>query len=145
MRTAFRVIALASALFALCPGACSAPEPSEDLLTPQEEQTRMRAYQSRSFEVADRTTAMRAVLSVLQDLGFIIERANEPLGLVSAARFDERSFGSLVAITVTVRAESESRMLVRANAIYDQRPIRDPEIYQQFFAALQRSLFLTEH
>jgi hypothetical protein len=30
---------------------------------------------------------MCGVISALQDLGFIIERANEPLGMVTATRF----------------------------------------------------------
>ena len=71
--------------------ACTAPEPGPDLLAPSEEQTKLRAFQTRTFELSDRLLALRGVMGVLQDLGFIIERANEPLGLVTAARFAEPS------------------------------------------------------
>ena len=77
-------------------------------------------------------------------LGFIIERANEPLGLVTAARFAEPNFYDVVGVTVTVRSEAEGRMMVRANAIYNNKPIEDPKVYQNFFATLERSLFVTK-
>ena len=127
---------------ALLLAACNAPQPGPDILSPTEEQTKLRSFQSRTLAVADRQVAMRAVMAVLQDLGFIIERANEPLGLVTAARFAEPNFNDLVAVTVTVRAVGEGQMLVRANAIHNNRPVVDPETYQRFFAALERSLFL---
>jgi hypothetical protein len=124
--------------------ACSAPQPSPDILAPTEEQTKLRSFQTRTFEVADRQLAMRAVMGVLQDLGFIIERANEPLGLVTAARFAEPDYLDVVGVTVTVRAQGETQMMIRANAIHNNRPVVDPETYQRFFAALERSLFLTK-
>jgi hypothetical protein len=123
--------------------ACTAPQPSPDLLAPSEAQTKLRSYQSRTFDVADRQVAIRAVMAVLQDLGFIIERANEPLGLVTGAKFAEPSFSDIVGVTVTVRQQGEGRMLVRANAIFNNRPVEDPAVYQNFFAALERSLFIT--
>jgi hypothetical protein len=85
---------------------------------------------------------MRGVIAALQDLGFIIERANESLGLVTAARFAEPNFYDVVGVTVTVRPESEGRMTIRANAIYNNKPIDDPKVYQNFFATLERSLFV---
>ncbi|HEX6813507.1 MAG TPA: hypothetical protein VF384_17945 [Planctomycetota bacterium] len=123
--------------------ACAAPKPSPDLLAPSEAQTKLRSYQSRTLEVGDRQVAMRAVMAVLQDLGFLIERANEPLGLVTGAKFAEPSFNDVVGVTVTVRQQGEGRMLVRANAVFNNRPVDDPAVYQNFFAALERSLFVT--
>ena len=35
-------------------------------------------------------------------------------------------------------------MMIRANAIYNNKPIEDPKVYQNFFAALERSLFITK-
>jgi hypothetical protein len=98
--------------------------------------------QTRSFEVSDRNQAMRGVIAALQDLGFIVERANEPLGLVTAARFAEPNYQDVVGITVTVHAEGSDKMEIRANAIYNNAPITDPKIYQNFFATLERSLFV---
>jgi hypothetical protein len=123
---------------------CAAPAPSQDLLALTEAQMKIRSIQTRTFDVKDRQLAMRGVIASLQDLGFIIERANEPLGLVTAARFAEPNFYDVVGVTVTVRQESAGRMTIRANAIYNNRPIEDPKVYQNFFASLERSLFITK-
>ena len=124
---------------------CAAPQPSPDLLAPTEAQMKIRSAQTRSFDLKDRQLAMRGVIAALQDLGFIIERANEPLGLVTAARFAEPNFYDVVGVTVTVRSEAEGRMMIRANAIYNNKPIEDPKVYQNFFATLERSLFVTKN
>ncbi len=123
---------------------CAAPRPGQDLLAPTEAQTKLRSFQSRTFDVTDRKVAMRGVIAALQDLGFIIERANEPLGLVTAARFAEPNNLSVVGVTVTVRPQADGRMMVRANAIYNYTPIDDPKVYQNFFATLDRSLFINK-
>ncbi len=130
-------------LVLLALGACaSPPKEPEALLAPTEAQMKMRAVQTRSFDVADRQQAMRAVIAALQDLGFIIERANEALGLVTAARFAEPDFYSVIGVTVTVRPEGEGKMAIRINAIFNNEPVTDPEAYQNFFATLERSLFI---
>lgn len=121
---------------------CTPPQPGPDLLAPTEAQMKLRSFQSRTFDVADRKVAMRAVIAALQDLGFIIERANEPLGLVTAARFAEPNNRAVVEVTVTVRPQTDGRILVRANAIFNYKPIDDPKVYQNFFATLDRSLFV---
>jgi hypothetical protein len=141
MRTISGIILIAGAL--LLQG-CSAPEPNQDLLALTEAQMKIRSVQTRTFDVKDRQLAMRGVIAALQDLGFIIERANEPLGLVTAARFAELNFYDIVGITITVRQENAGRMVIRANAIYNNKPIEDPKVYQNFFATLERSLFMTK-
>lgn len=122
--------------------ACSAPKPGPELLAPTEAQTRMRSYQSRTFDVDEPKQALSAVMAVLQDLGFLIERANEALGLVTGAKFAEPGYLDVVGVTVTVRQQGEGKMLVRINAIFNNRPVEDPAVYQNFFAALERALFL---
>lgn len=123
---------------------CVAPEPRQDLLVPTEAQMKLRSVQTRTFDVKDRQSAMRAVIAALQDLGFIIERANEPLGLVTAARFAEPNYYDVLGVTVTVRPEGDGRMTIRANAIYNNKPIEDLKPYQNFFATVERSLFITK-
>jgi hypothetical protein len=118
--------------------------PSQDLLAPTEAQMKLRSFQSRTFDVKDRQLAKRGVIAALQDLGFIIERANDPLGLVTAARFAEPNYHNVVGVTVTVRPQAEGRIMIRANAIYNNQPIEDPVVYQNFFATLERSLFITK-
>jgi hypothetical protein len=114
------------------------------LLAPTDAQMKMRSLQTRTFDLKDRNAAIRGVIASLQDLGFIIERANEGLGLVSAARFAEPNYYDVVTITVTVRQDTPEKMSIRANAIYNNKPIDDPKVYQNFFASLQRALFLAE-
>lgn len=123
---------------------CAAPEVTQDLLALTEAQMKIRSVQTRTFDVTDRNAAIRAVIASLQDLGFIIERAYEGLGLVTAARFAEPNYYDVVTITVTVRQETAEAMSVRANVIYNNKPIEDPKVYQNFFAVLQRSLFLPQ-
>lgn len=136
--------ALAAFFSLLLSYGCAGPQPTQDLLAPTEAQMKIRSVQTRTFEISDRQATMRGVIAALQDLGFIIERANEGLGLVTAARFAEPHYYDVLGVTVTVRPESEGRMMVRANAIYNNKPIEDPKVYQNFFATLERSLFITK-
>ena len=133
---------LAAVVIALGACATAPPVPPGPLLAPTEEQMKLRNMQTRNFDVTDRMVAMRGVISALQDLGFIIERANEPLGLVTGSRFAEPNFYDVVGITVTVRPVNEKQIAIRANAIFNNQPITDPEVYRNFFATLERSLFI---
>jgi hypothetical protein len=123
---------------------CVPPQPGPELLAPTEAQMKIRSAQTRTFDVKDRQVAMRSVIAALQDLGFIIERANDALGLVSAARFAEPNYYDVLGVTVTVRPQADGRVMIRANAIYNNKPIEDPKVYQNFFATLERSLFVTK-
>jgi hypothetical protein len=137
-----RLIAL-MILIALLSSACASPPPEpQELLAPTEEQMKIRNLQTRTFDIADRKVAMRGVIAALQDLGFIIERANEPLGLVTAARFAEPRYYDVVGVTVTVRPTSETQTTIRANAIFNNQPITDPAVYRNFFSTLERSFFI---
>ena len=109
--------------------------------TGDETQLQKRSYQSRTFETADKEKVLRAIISTLQDLGFIIDRADLTLGSVSGTKLD----GHQIKITVSVRPKGTDRMLVRANAQFNITPIEDPKHYQDFFASLEKSLFLTAH
>ena len=123
---------------------CAAPQAPQDLLVPTEAQMKVRSLQTRTFDLKDRHAAIRGVIASLQDLGFIIERTNEGLGLVTAARFAEPNYYDVVTVTVTVRQDSAEKLSIRANAIYNNKPIEDDKVYQNFFAALQRALFLSK-
>ncbi len=123
---------------------CALPQADQGLFAPTEAQMKIRSMQTRIFDVKDRQAAMRAVIAALQDLGFIIERANEALGLVTAARFAEPNYYDMLGVTVTVRPQPDDRVMIRANAIYNNKPIEDPKVYQNFFATLERSIFVTK-
>jgi len=135
-----------SLVIALCLllSGCETPETPKDLLAPTEAQLKLRTLQTRTFDVTDRNLAIRAVIASLQDLGFIIERANDSLGLVTAARFAEPNYYDVVSVTVTVRQHTPEKLTVRVNAIYNNKPIDDPKVYQNFFVALERSIFVAK-
>jgi hypothetical protein len=107
-----------------------------------ETQLQKRSYQSRLFDTADKEKVLRATISTLQDLGFIIDRADLMLGSVSGTKLD---LNQVVKITVSVRPKGNERMLVRANAQFNVTPVEDPKQYQNFFTSLEKSLFLTAH
>ena len=107
-----------------------------DVLGTRQSQVQMRNYQSRAFETEDRATVLRAVISTMQDLGFIIERADEKLGTISGTSFSNAS-----KLTVSVRTV-DGMTVVRANAQAGLKAITDPIPYQNFFNALGQSLFL---
>jgi hypothetical protein len=138
--TVGRLLILAWVLAAV---ACTAPKPPPDLLAPTEAQMKLRSVQTRSFDEVGRKQAIRGTIAALQDLGFIIERANEPLGLVTAARFAEPNYYDVLGVTVTVRLLEDGSVMIRANAIFNNKPIEDAKVYQNFFATLERSLFIT--
>jgi hypothetical protein len=48
-------------------------------------------------------------------------------------------------MTVTVRSKGNKQTLVRANATYNLKSVENPEPYQDFFAALEKAMFLTAH
>jgi hypothetical protein len=106
----------------------------------QHSQVQTRNYQSRSFETDDRGMVLRSVVSTMQDLGFIIGRADERLGTITGTSFSNGS-----KLTVSVRAMGQGRVVVRANAQAGLNEISDPVPYQNFFSALSQSLFLEAH
>jgi hypothetical protein len=105
-------------------------------------QLERRAFQSRIFDTNDKDKVLRATITTLQDLGFVIDRADIILGAVSATKVDPRY---RLRISVSVRPRGEKQMTVRANAQHNVQPVDDPKRYQEFFTSLERSLFLTAH
>ena len=100
----------------------------------------LRSIQTRSFETSDKAKTMRTIIATLQDLGFVVDKADLDLGSVSATKLS----GYALRMTVSVRpSETGKSMIVRANAQYNAMPVTDPKPYQDFFVSLQKSLFLT--
>lgn len=102
-------------------------------------QVELRSMQTRSFDTGDKNTVVRNVISTLQDLDFVIDQADAELGTVSATKLS----GYQIRMTVTARAKSASSVVVRASAQYNLKPIEDAVMYQDFFGALSKSLFLS--
>lgn len=109
------------------------------LLDSDTSQVQLRTMQSRVFDTADRITVLRTIIATLQDLDFVIDEADDVLGSVSATKLA----GYELRVTVTVRPRGEHQTLVRLNGQHGRRLLTDPEPYQQFFAALEKAMFLT--
>ena len=114
---------------------------SSQLLKADQSQVQTRNIQTRAFDTTDKNKTLRTVISTLQDLGFVVDKADEVLGTVSATKLD----GYQLRMTVTVRPRGQTQLLVRANAQYNLTAVEDPEIYQDFFTSLGKSMFLTAH
>lgn len=119
----------------------SETKPPENLLSLTDSQMKIRSYQSRSFDISDQGKALRGVIAALLDLGFIVERVNSQLGLVTAGKFADSGSTGFVELTVIVLPKGDKQTEVRVNALYNTKPIEDPKVYQNFFITVQRSFF----
>lgn len=111
------------------------------ILRADKSQVELRSFQTRAFATTDKQMTLRTVIATLQDLGFVVDEADEVLGSVSATKLD----GYRLRLQVIVRPRGETQLLVRASAQYNLRAIEDPQPYQDFFTALQQAMFLTAH
>lgn len=128
-----------AALIAVVPlvAACQM-DSRQQVLATTNSQAAQRAISTRYFDTEDRARVFQGVLSALQDLGFVVDRADPVLGTVSATRFG----GGLVRFTVTVRPGGANRTIVRASGQLNQTELSDPAPFQRFYEALSQALFL---
>lgn len=113
----------------------------DQVLKVDKSQVALRAVSTRAFDTTDRNATIRSVIATLQDLGFVVDKADEQLGTVSATKLA----GYVMRMTVTVRPRGTAQMVVRASAQYNMRAVSDAVPYQEFFAALEKAMFLTAH
>ncbi len=111
------------------------------LLDSDESQLQLRSVQSRAFDTSDKEKTLRTVIATLQDLGFLVDKADATLGMVTATKLDRYE----LRMTITVRPRGEKQLVIRASAQYEQTTVNDPRPYQQFFAALEKAMFLAAH
>ncbi|MBF0096456.1 MAG: hypothetical protein HQM04_04500 [Magnetococcales bacterium] len=115
------------------------PTTQQRLMDSDQSQVGLRQIQGRIFETSDQQKTLRTVIATLQDLEFVIDKADTNLGVVSATKLK----GYALKMTVTVNTHGDKQMKVRANAQYNVAPVTDPEPYQNFFVALEKAMFLT--
>jgi len=114
---------------------------TKQVLATKGSQVKLRSIQTRAFDTTDKNKMLRTVIATLQDLGFIVDKADDVLGAVSGTKLDRYT----LRMTVSVRPRGETQLLVRANAQYNITAVENPEPYQQFFDALSKAIFLTAH
>jgi hypothetical protein len=113
----------------------------DQLLKADASAVQLRSIQTRAFDMTDREQTIRTVIATLQDLGFVVDKADAELGSVSGTKLTCYQ----LRMTVNVRPRSQSETLVRANVQYKLTAVEDPQPCQQFFDALQQAMFLTSH
>jgi cytidylate kinase len=127
-----------------------------------------RSFQTREFDTPDTRVVMKAMINVLQDMGFQIQNADAQLGLLTAtkwaniehskkeikrARKDESVLSKSLVLETTanisefgtqsrVRANFQERILNAEGATLAVNQIEDPQFYQTFFAQVDRGVFL---
>ena len=130
------IIVVFSLLLAAMQYGCATTQ--EHLLDSDASQLQLRSIQTRAFDTTDKEKTLRTIIATLQDLGFLIDKADATLGSVTATKLNNYA----LRMTITVRPRGTTQLLIRANAQYEITPVNDPLPYQQFFAALEKSMFL---
>lgn len=139
-----KLLALSSLL--LITGCATTPVQTE------ESQLQIRAAQTRHYDTLDYNHTMGAVIATLLDLGFTIEHADTDIGTVTGARI----WGESMRMTVSVLQNDNERITVRAAArdivafnqygVAARRQLRvTAQTYQDFFSALDKSMFLASN
>jgi len=127
--------------------------------------------QTRIFETNDEKMLLTASAAVLQDSGYTIEESEVSCGLIVSTRDrDVTETGQLLCFfclgtpyeqkqkifaSLVTRPLNDKRIAVRVTfnhkvwnnqgILVKNERINDPEIYQEFFAKLSKSVFLTAH
>jgi len=136
--TTFQVVAV---LFAACLlASCQAPPLREIVFEDQMTQLQTRSIQSRTFDMTDQIKAMRAVITTLQDLDFVINQADSRLGVITATKLQTYH----LYITVKVDELKSGRTRVRVQLRAGINPLVEA-VYQEFFKSLEKNFFLTAH
>ncbi len=119
-------------------GACA---PQNAMITDGGSQVQIRQIQTREYDTLDKRDTLRSIISTLQDLGFVIDKADNELATISATKLQNYQ----IRMTITVRERDGERLAVRASARFNEQPIEDALAYQDFFAVLDKAMFLTLH
>lgn len=110
----------------------------DQILAVDRSQVQLRSVSTRAFDTGDQNFTVRNVIATLQDLNFVIDKADEALGTVSATKLDRY----VMRMTVTVRPRGTRQVSVRASAQYNMDAVSDAAPYQQFFSSLEKAMFL---
>jgi len=137
---------------------------------PEKTQLQIREFQTRTFDVDNELTVMKAVASVLLDEGFIIKDAETDLGIISATKeldiesgsekfFSILFFGanarwaknSIIESTVNVSSfgkQVKVRVIFQVKSMNNKgevmvvQQVDDEQYYQDFFAKVDKGIFI---
>jgi hypothetical protein len=154
----------------VCLAACAvgclstgAPEPPPTALE-------LRGFQTREYDTTNTRLVMKAMLNVLQDMGFIVNTADTNLGLLTAGKWTdvahskkevrravkkEQAISKTVVLECTanvsefgkqsrVRVNFQQRVLDASGATMEARPLTDAAFYQSFFSQVDKGIFLQQ-
>ena len=130
------VMPLLILMVVLAVAACAGKQ--KNILEANESQVKLRSMQSRVFDITDQNLLLRVIIATFQDLGFVIDDAEETLGTVSGTKLS----GYALRMTVSIRPRGTSQMIVRSSLQFNLQTVEDPEPYQYFFSTLSKALFL---
>lgn len=158
-------------ILALFVGILSLSACVQQAVKPQKTSLEIQAYQAKVFE-ADKKTTFNSVMSVLQDLGYIIGSASLDTGFITAVSPNKqidspiaqfaRLIGSMnmegrTAVTVSIEEISPKKTRVRLNLVdsqtragqygqkaTDDTPIDDPKVYESAFDKIGEAIFIRQ-
>ena len=152
-----------------------APKIPKEALMLKPESMQNRQMQTRRFATTDESKILNVSTALLQDMGFTLEEANAPLGVLVASKMRDATDAGNVTLAVVatlltrrpVAYDKEQKM--RASVVTKLLPngkemsvrvtfqrivfntegqvttaeaIIEPEVYQEFFSKLSKSVFL---
>lgn len=131
----------------------------------------LQSIQAKSFD-ADKTTTFRSVLSVLQDLGYVVGSASMETGFITAESPTQQDtsggavfaavFGGVrtegkTAVTASIEefgkdtrvrlnfVDKRARSGQRGQRASDETPIIDPKVYNNAFEKISESIFIRKN
>jgi hypothetical protein len=110
-------------------------------VTASASQLQTRQYQTKEYNGLDKKNAIKALISTLQDVEFVLDRVDPNSGTVTATKYSS----GVSKVTATVREKGQDSVSIRINASYQGRPITEPLHYQNLFNLLDKSIFLMKN
>jgi len=83
----------------------------------------LRSFQSRVFDTTDKLKTLKTVIATMQDLGFVISKADSEVGVITGSKYANQHSALL---TVTVRGKNDKQLMVRAGQPVEQHALRHP-------------------
>lgn len=134
--------------------------PQQVLAKKKTTQQQAQIIQTKNFESGYKDV-FKTTMNVLQDNNFIISSANFDAGLIHAQTGSKPGFGITKKVMLTANLDkiTEKRTTLRVNMLLNKsssaifllggsaqsesgKPVDDPEVYQRFFSAIEKGIFV---